>query len=172
MKAIYIPVTKNNFNFIKKIHPSDLRLSINDELGLIFLSICKLHVHCLRSITEKISRDKYPKDLKILVHDNAYDSVRNISMKGIRATNMKIDKMLKKQAYCYIREERAKSSKIKIVDAIVRFCDIYGLTMTEKELSTLDRYDRRLREKNGELLYKQKRTKKCQFQNEVPTATT
>lgn len=159
MKAIYIPLTQNNLNYIKHIHKADLRLSIHDDLGLRFLAIIKLLSQHYRQQHEKVNKDKYPVYIKILVSPNQYNCVKNISQRGIQALNNKIDLMLKKDVYEFVKEKRKQNPACKIVDAITEFCDIHSLTMSEKELSTLDRYERRLREKNGELLYKQNRQK-------------
>lgn len=159
MKSIYVPVSQNNLNYIKHIHPTDVRLSVKDDLGLRFIAIVKLLSQHYRQRHEKTNKEKYPVYLKLLVSPNQYNSVKNISQRGIQALNNKIDLMMKKDAYSFVKKKRQENPECKIVDAITEFCDIYGLTMTEKQLSTLDRYERRLREKNGELLYKQNRQK-------------
>jgi hypothetical protein len=157
MKSIYVPVTQNNLNYIKHIHPTDVRISVKDDLGLRFLAILKLLSSHYRQRHEKVNKEKYPVYLKLLVSPNQYNSVKNISQRGFHALNNKIDIMMKRDAYAFVRNKRKENPKCKIVDAITEFCDIYGLTMSEKQLSTLDRYERRLREQNGELLYKQNR---------------
>lgn len=157
MKSIYVPVTQNNLNYIKHIHPTDVRLSDNDDIGLRFVAILKLQSSHYRQRHEKVNKQKYPVYLKLLVSPNQYNSVKNISQRGIHALNNKIDLMMKRSAYAFVKEKRQEDSVCKIVDAITEFCDLVGLTMSEKQLATLDRYERRLRERNGELLYKQNR---------------
>lgn len=159
MKPIYVPVTQNNLNYIRHIHPTDVRLSVKDDLGLRFLAILKLLSQHYRQQHEKTNKEKYPVYLKLLVSPNQYNSVKNISQRGIQALNNKIDIMMKKDAYAFVKKKRAENPECTIVDAITVFCDTYGLTMSAKQLSTLDRYERRLRERNGELLYKQNRLK-------------
>lgn len=159
MKPIYVPVTQNNFNYIKHIHPTDVRLSVKDDLGLRLLAIMKLSSQHYRQRHEKLNKEEYPVYLKLLVSPNQYNSVKNISQRGIKALNNRIDIMMKNDVYAFVKKKRHEDADCKIVDAITQFCDIYGLTMSEKQLSTLDRYERRLREKNGELLYKQNRQK-------------
>lgn len=157
MKAIYIPVTLNNLNYIKHIHKADVRISVYDDLGLRLLGILKFLSQNYRQRHEKVNKEKYPVYLKILVSANQFNSVKNISHRGVQALNNKIDLMMKNDVYAFVKMKRSENPACKIVDAITEFCDIHSLTMSEKELSTLDRYERRLREKNGELLYKQNR---------------
>lgn len=165
MKSINIPVSQNNLNFIKKIHPTKIRLSSRDDLGLQFLGILKLHSLHFKQRNEKFIKEQYPVYLEILVSGKSYTTIKNISLKGVHALNVKIDLMIKRKAYEFIRQKLKESrqdetaEKVKISDALNLFFETYGLIYNPKQESTLIRFERRLREKNGELLYKQNRQK-------------
>lgn len=163
MKSINVPVSQNNLNFLKKIHPTKIRLSSKDDLGLQFLGLLKLHSLHFKQRNEKFIKEQYPVYLEILVSEKSYTTIKNISLRGIHALNIKIDLMIKRKAYEFIRQELNKArenengEKLKIADALNLFFETYSLILNPKQESTLIRYERRLREKNGELLYKQNR---------------
>ncbi|WP_394995025.1 hypothetical protein [Emticicia sp.] len=165
MEAIRIPITRNNFEFLNVFHPQDFKCINNDDLGMILTCIYKVHaVYNVRD-NSVIKRAEYPCDLKIIVRNNIFAQTNKITFTGIRAVNNRIDKLIKKELYIYVRKGLEIDPKPTIRSLIDSFCEKYSLTMSSKDIVALERNERRKREKNGELLYK-RNVKSCQSKKE------
>ncbi|GAB3518655.1 hypothetical protein [Emticicia fontis] len=156
MQSIFVPVTENNYQFLKRIHPAPFRFALKDDLGFKLTSLYKIYSRTYKAYQEKFDNAYYPRHIKIQIRENIFYYVDNISLEGVNAVNTYVDKLIKKAAYEFVKEQREVNKKVKIRAALTQFINKNGLSMDATELSTLDRNERRKRASNGELLYKRK----------------
>ena len=165
MPIIFIPSTQNVHNFLSVYHPSPIRYSIRDNLGLILSGVIKQHCNYRREVKDIINRKEYPQE--VCLHYSVRNHLRNqkITGRSVKIVNNKIESLIREELYLFVKIGLLKNPTTTIRMLLDQFIEIYSLTMSVEEYATLERNERRRREKNGELLYK--RTKSCQSKSET-----
>ncbi len=168
MPIVFVPITKDNFNFLKVIHPEPIWFGFKDDLGMIFSTIIKhsyRHFKKEKYVLHKppkdkkgkpkivkpdeviVNRNKYRHDLEINYDLMRFSRNKRISMNCIRAINNKINQMIQDKLDEYIMIEKYKDDKNEIRALIYEFLSKYSLSDDNKRVATLERQNRRKRKK-------------------------
>jgi hypothetical protein len=147
MRKITIPLTKNNCQFLRLIHPFDFKATKKDPLALSIEAVIKTNSYSLKDLTETINRKKYCEEIEVIYTNNRYRRAAGskISMYMVKEINYMIDRMIKIEFLKYAKERRKKCPDIMYKDCIVYFCEDYcldyDLTLCEtlKKLEYRDR---------------------------------
>lgn len=147
MRKTTIPLTHNNYVFIKKIHPNEFKTSIKDPLALSFESIIKHHSYSVENLMKKIDRRKYPEDIDVIYSEKKYQrsSGSKITLETVRLINTMIDRMLKMKFIEYCEEKKKQYPTMMYKDCIIYFCEDYCLSYDSTFFETLKKFEYRER---------------------------
>ena len=147
MRKITIPLTKNNYQFLRIVHPKELKATTKDPLGLSIEAIIKNNSYDIKDLTEKIDRKKYCEEIEVIYRNNRHrrSAGSKLSMNMVREVNYMIDRMLKIEFLRYTEERKKRHPDTMYKDCIIYFCEDYclqyDLTLCEtlKKLEYRDR---------------------------------
>lgn len=149
MRKITIPLTKNNYQFLRIVHPQEFKASGKDPLALSVESIIKTNSYSIKVLTEKIDRKIYCEEIEVIYTNNRYRRAAGskVSMSMVREINYMIDRMLKVKMLEYCEEKRKKQPDIMYKDCIIYFCEDYCLDYDLTLFEALKKFEYRNRVK-------------------------
>lgn len=151
MRKISIPLTQQNFEFLRKEHPEEITASVKDVLASAIEAIIKNNAYLPKKNEEKIDRTKFPQERLIFYNENKWrkSSGSKLTMDTVRKINNMLDFMLKQKFIKYCEELRKEKPDVMHKECIEWFCEGNGLTYDQTFYQSLKKYDYRNRIKIG-----------------------
>lgn len=151
MRKITIPLTKNNYQFLRIVHPTEFKATRKDPLALSIEAIIKTNSYSIKDLTETIDRKKYCEEIEVTYTNNRYRRAAGskVSMSMVREINYMIDRMMKVKMLEYCEERQKKQPNIMYKDCIIYFCEDYCLQYDLTLIETLKKFEYRDRKKIG-----------------------
>ena len=152
MRKITIPLTKNNYQFLRIVHPEEFKATMKDPTALAIEAIIKTNSYSIKGLTEKVDRKKYCEEIDISYSNNRHRRAAGskVSMDMVREINSMIDRMLKIKMLEYCEQRRRKEPDIMYKDCIIYFCEDYCLDYDLTLCETLKKFEYRNRKKTNE----------------------